>query len=177
MLGMIFTELVEMIENRFSPELADEILSEANLPHGGAYTAVGYYNFDEILTLVSLLSQKTATPVPDLLQAFGCYLFEVFTRSHSGLLAHKHTLFSLLENLHSDIHREVHKLYNAAQLPHFQVLSQTDTGIELEYRSERHLEALAVGLIKGAADFYGHDDVRILLKPGSDGATIIQVNI
>ena len=41
MLGMVFTELVEMVENRFSPELADAVLQEAAPGHGGAYTAVG----------------------------------------------------------------------------------------------------------------------------------------
>mgnify|MGYP001334065265 CR=1 FL=1 len=177
MLGLIFTELVEMVETRFSPELADEILSEANFPHGGAYTAVGYYDFNEILTLVTLLSQKTNTPVTDLVQAFGHYLFESFTRSHSRLLAHKHSLFSLLETLDSDIHREVRKLYSSAQLPSFRILSRTDHSMELEYRSDRHLEPLAVGLIEGAAEFYGIAGVSIRLTPCGDNATVILVHL
>ncbi|MCY0966350.1 heme NO-binding domain-containing protein [Parathalassolituus penaei] len=177
MLGMIFTELVEMIETRFSPELADEILSEANFHHGGAYTAVGYYDFSEIVTLVSLLSQKTNIPVTDLIQAFGKYLFESFTRSHSKMLAHKHSLFSLLETLDQDIHREVRKLYSAAQLPSFRVVSRTDHSMELEYRSKRHLEPLAIGLIEGAAEFYGLEKISITLTPCGEDATLIQVHL
>lgn len=176
MLGLIFTELVEMVEARFSPELADELLDEAGFAHGGAYTAVGYYDHTEILTLVQLLAQKTNIPITELIQEFGCYLFESFTRSHSRLLANKHSLLNLLATLESEIHKEVRKLYSEARLPSFRVLNQFENGIDLEYRSERHLETLAIGLITGAARFYGHDHIRIDTEPAAD-ATIIRVRI
>jgi len=45
MLGIVFTSLVEMLEDNISPEFADEVLVEANLENDGAFTAVGYYHF------------------------------------------------------------------------------------------------------------------------------------
>ena len=179
MLGMIFTELVEMVEDTFSPELADEILTAANLPNGGAYTAVGYYNAEEILSLVTLLSEKTGTPVPDLVQAFGRYLFNSFTRSHAQLLANKHSLFDLLATLDNDIHKEVLKLYSEATLPTFRVMSQSRDCMELEYRSKNHLEPLAIGLIEGAGNYFGHQQLIISQQPdpGSNDATVFRVQI
>jgi len=44
MKGIIFTEFLEMVEDRFSPEIADRIIEAADLPSGGAYTAIGTYD-------------------------------------------------------------------------------------------------------------------------------------
>ena len=177
MLGMIFTVLVEMVEETFSPELADEILAEANLEHGGAYTAVGYYPFEEAVTLVTLLSEKSGIPPEELLRAFGTYLFGAFTSSHARLLANKHSLVDLLKTLDSDIHREVYKLYPEAMLPKFRVLSSNDSELELEYASERRLEPLAIGLMEGAARFFGHDTIHIEQRPFDQGVTLFRVSL
>jgi len=69
MKGIIFTELVEMVEATFSPELMDELMEEADLPSKGIYTSVGTYDHTEILTLVSLLSEKVDMPVVALVHA------------------------------------------------------------------------------------------------------------
>ncbi|MGB1091460.1 MAG: heme NO-binding domain-containing protein, partial [Oceanobacter sp.] len=96
MLGMIFTELVELVEDKFSPELADEILTEANFAHGGSYTSVGYYDHEEIVRLVTLLSEKTGVPAGDLIVEFGKHLFASFTQTHARILADKKTMLDLL---------------------------------------------------------------------------------
>ena len=48
MLGIVFTTLVDMLEEKISPEFADEVLVEADLENEGAFTAVGYYPFSEM---------------------------------------------------------------------------------------------------------------------------------
>ena len=55
MLGIVFTEFMEMVEERFSPEVLDRIMEQAAPANQGAYTAVGYYPHEEILALVVAL--------------------------------------------------------------------------------------------------------------------------
>ena len=74
MKGVVFTEFFDMVEESFSPELAERIIDMAALPNEGAYTAVGTYDAGEMVRLVGALSQETGTPVPDLLFAFGRFL-------------------------------------------------------------------------------------------------------
>ena len=38
MKGVVFTEFLEMVEDIFSPDIADQIVEEADLPSGGVYT-------------------------------------------------------------------------------------------------------------------------------------------
>src|SRR5688500_10275861 len=78
MKGVVFTEFIDMVENRFSLEMAERIISKCDLPSGGAYTAVGTYDHREMVALVAALSNETDTPVPTLLHVYGEHLFGRF---------------------------------------------------------------------------------------------------
>src|SRR4051794_1729847 len=78
MKGIVFTEFLEMVESKFSPELADSIIERAELPSEGVYTTVGTYDHDEMIKLVCCLSQETGISTAELMQAFGLYMFGRF---------------------------------------------------------------------------------------------------
>ncbi|OYT86460.1 MAG: hypothetical protein CFE46_16630 [Burkholderiales bacterium PBB6] len=170
MLGMVFTELMEMVEERFSPEVADAILQKAAPEHGGAYTAVGYYGHGEIVALVVALSELTGVPVPDLVQAFGEHLLGRFTQLYPQMFTQHSQLFDFLASIEPYIHVEVRKLYSNAQLPTFEVLSRNASQMHLLYSSPRKMESLALGLLLGAARHFGQP-VQVRSEPGqgSDG--------
>jgi hypothetical protein len=155
MKGIIFTEFVEMVESRYSPQLLDRILQAAHLPSGGAYTAVGTYDHAEMWSLVVELSKVTEVRMPDLLQAFGEHLLGRFTVGHAHFFKNYRTTFDFLESLDSIIHKEVRKLYPDAELPRFEVGERTAQRMVLLYQSSRHFADLAEGLIRGCAKHYG----------------------
>ena len=78
MKGVVFTEFLEMVEDRFSPEMADRIIEGAKLPSGGVYTTVGTYDHGEMIQLVSCLSEETGIPSAELVRSFGMHLFGRF---------------------------------------------------------------------------------------------------
>ncbi len=172
MLGMVFTELMEMVEERFSPEVADAILQKAAPEHGGAYTAVGYYSHGEIVALVVALSEVTGAPVADLVQAFGEHLMGRFTQLYPQMFTRHNELFDFLASIEPYIHVEVRKLYSNAQLPTFEVLGRGPSQMHLLYSSPRSMEPLALGLLHGAARHFGQP-VQVTSQPGqgSDGKT------
>lgn len=104
MLGIVFTNLVEMVETTFSYELADEILTEADLSTGGAYTSVGLYPFDDIVKIVTALAEKTEIPADTLIYEFGKYLFVKLIEGHQDMMTGKEDLFDILKHLDSNIH-------------------------------------------------------------------------
>jgi len=61
MKGIVFTEFLEMVEAKFSPEMTDRIITESKVPSGGAYSAVGTYDHEEIVALVQALSRATGS--------------------------------------------------------------------------------------------------------------------
>lgn len=154
MLGIIFTNLVEMIETTVSYEMADEILQEANLSSDGIFTSVGHYPLEDVVEIVTLLSKKTDIPPDDLIFAFGKYLFAKLMEGHQHIVSADVTLFELLAQLDSKIHVEVLKLYPNATLPTFSVLNDGPGMIQMLYQSPRQLETLASGLIQGGAEYF-----------------------
>ena len=71
MKGIIFTELLSMVENTMGPEMVETIIDQAELESGGAYTTVGTYPTKEIEALVHQLELQTQLSRDQLLEAFG----------------------------------------------------------------------------------------------------------
>lgn len=155
MLGLVFTELLDMIESRYSPELADRVRRRSALTHGGAYTTTGYYPHQEILRIFASLSDETGQPTDTMIRAFGHHLLERFASAYPDLFAGKPTLYDFLASIETHVHSEVHKVYPEARLPRLQVLTRGPDHLRLAYHSPQRMEVLATGLIEGAADLYG----------------------
>ena len=84
MKGIIFTAFLDLVEEKFGMEMLEDVISSANLPNEGAYTAVGTYDHDELITMVVILSEKSAIAVEDLVKAFGQYLFGVLSETYEN---------------------------------------------------------------------------------------------
>jgi len=149
MKGVVFTEFLEMVESRFSPEVADRIIESSNLPSGGAYTSVGTYDHAELFQLVTKLSEETKQPVPVLVRDFGKHLFTIFHLKYANFFKGVPDTFQFLKNIESYIHVEVKKLYTDAELPRFEFRQLDADRLELTYRSTRPLADLAEGLVLG----------------------------
>jgi hypothetical protein len=170
MKGIVFTELLEMIEDKFGYKLVDQLLQESNLPSGGIYTAIGTYDHAEMVTLVNKLSQQTNIPVPDLLRSYGQYMFTSFTRSYRPFVDRADSAFSLLSSVQHYVHVEVRKLYPDAELPHFTIEQPAENHLRMHYISERKLADFAHGLIEGCLATFGEKATitkTILVEDGS----------
>lgn len=155
MKGVVFTEFQQMVEQQFGLDVLDEILADCDLSTGGAYTAVGTYDYRELIQLVVSLSQHSGKPVPDLIRAFGHYLFGSFADTYPQFLEGIQSTTELLRNVQSTIHVEVRKLYPEAELPEFEFAELSYKSWELTYRSKRPFAELAHGLIEAAVRHYG----------------------
>lgn len=160
MKGIIFTEFLNLVEERFGLEIVDEILQVANLKSGGAYTSLGTYEHEELLTLVGLLSKRTGIDSSALVQAFGHHLISGFTRRYSEFFEAEANTLQFLTSLEGHIHREVRKLYNDTELPRFEWEFTQSNVLKLTYMSRRPFANLARGMIEATALHYG-DELKI----------------
>jgi hypothetical protein len=157
MKGIVFTEFLEMVEERFGLEMVDHIVEQSVLASGGAYTAVGTYDHDELLQLVGHLSTTITKPVPDLVRAFAHHLFQSFTSAYPYVLEGMNSSIELLQNVEGFIHVEVKKLYPDAELPKITFRRLGDDCWELIYRSSRPFADLCEGLIDACSKHFGDD--------------------
>jgi len=177
MKGIVFSEFIELVEDKFGFDMADEIIEEADLPSGGAYTSVGTYDHHELLTLVTLLSEKTGVSIEDLVKVFGEHMLGQFVKGYPTFFEEVDNCFDFLDTIENRVHIEVKKLYPEAELPTFTTTLKTDKAMTLIYESKRPFSALAFGLIKGSASYYG-EQIEIEMKDASiDGQTIVHFEL
>jgi hypothetical protein len=171
MKGVVFTEFLDFVAERFGDDTVDDIIDASQLPSGGAYTAVGTYSHAEMVQLCGALAEHTGTPAPDLVRGFGTHLSGSFASGYPDFFSRAGgNFFDFLESIEAHIHVEVRKLYPDAELPSFTVEERTPTRLVMVYRSPRRMGDLAEGLIIGSAQKFGVEArVQTATVDGSDG--------
>ena len=154
MKGIVFTEFLEMVEQKFGIEVLDSILETSDLKSDGVYTAVGTYDFKEMVTLITGLSKETSIEVQTLIHAYGVYFFDVLVKSYPNIFDYYKTAFDLLAGIEKHIHVQVRKIYPDAELPYFIVHEETVNKLVLEYQSERAMYGFALGLMERTLEHY-----------------------
>jgi hypothetical protein len=161
MLGIVFTEFLELVEERFGLEMTDRILQDPSLKSGGAYTSVGNYPHAEMVALVTQLNQATGIPVPDLLKVYGEHLFGRLAATFPHLVAEAKDSIGMFTLIDAHIHVQVKKLYPQAELPRFEHEMLDADRMLLRYTSTRRMADLAEGLMMGCAKHFNERvDVR-----------------
>ena len=154
MKGLVFRTFLDMIEESFSLEMVEEVIERSELKTHGAYTNVGSYDYHELLTMVTHLSDMTGVPVPQLVHRFGARMFGYFEKTHTQYFE-KHTdTFGFLSTLENQIHVDVRKIHQNAEVPTFYYDLQTPDVLVLTYRSSRPFSDLAHGLIEATIKHY-----------------------
>lgn len=179
MKGVVFTEFLSFVAERYGDDAVDDIVESSPLASGGAYTAVGTYSHEELAALCRALSERTGEHPTGLVRQFGMHLSDAFAKGYPSFFSRSASFFDFLESIEAHIHVEVRKLYPDAELPTFMVEERTPARLVLLYRSPRRMAALAEGLIAGTARRFGVEArVHATQVEASDGeATRFVVDI
>ena len=167
--GIIFTELVGFLDHAGGPDFAEKVLEDAGLPHGGAYSRVARYPWQEAVRVVEAASRETGAEFSDLCQQFGAYLFERFTVLYPEIIGRYSDAEALLSHVEDHIHEDVKILYPDAEPPTVTVRNEGNR-LRVEYASHRPFAHIAHGLVAGAMNHFG--DLRDLeWLTSSEGGT------
>jgi hypothetical protein len=155
MIGVIFTEFLELVENQFGYAMVDRLLSDCQLQSQGVYTSVGSYNYEELMVMVAKLSEITQIAKADLIKLFGRTLFPKLVKAHGNLIENIEDSLDLVSQVDNSIHVEVFKLYPNAELPVFKTRRISQDQLELIYQSKKPLATFAEGMLYGCAEHFG----------------------
>lgn len=154
MKGIVFTEFIDLVEDKFGLEVVDQLINSASLESKGVYTAVGTYKFEEMLTLLSNLSLLTDVTINDLLHVYGLHFFSVLLKHHPDIFNMYSDPLDLLASIEKHIHVHVRKIYPNAELPRFEILSRSNERLEMVYYSSRSMYSFALGLMESTFQHY-----------------------
>ena len=172
MKGIVFTEFLDLVEDKFGLEMVDKIIYQSNLESEGIYTAVGTYSFSEMLQLVTNLSGNTGISTDDLLLVYAEHFFSVIETSYPGLLATYKDPIEMLASIENHIHVEVQKIYPDAELPTFIVEEKTENSITMVYKSSRAMHHFGLGLMNKTFEHFNTKASIVLEKIKEDGTEV-----
>ncbi len=137
MKGIIFTEFLELVEEKFGLTVLDDILDRAG--DEGVYTAVGSYDHRKLVSVIVHLSQVTGLSVEQLQEVFGEAVFDnlLASISNRSSLHQCHSTFQFIRHVEEYIHVEVKKLYPDAKPPEFIFIEQDRMKMVFDYKSAR----------------------------------------
>ncbi len=172
MKGIVFTEFLELVESKFGLETVDTIINDSDLSSKGIYTAIGTYDFAEMLSLLTHLSTHTNISIDDLLLVYGEHFFDVLAASYPQLIDKYEDPIELLSSIENHIHVEVRKIYPEAELPTFEIISKSKTSLIMMYKSSRAMYNFGLGLMNKTFSHYNAKATILLDKIKEDGTEV-----
>lgn len=147
MKGVIFTELIEMIENLMGLKITNEIIEDAGLENQGAYTAAGTYPYQDLVKLMESLSKHSSTSKEKLLWSYGEYLFYRLTEEYAKKLSESPNAFDFIQQLEQIISMEILKYNPRVSQFMVRVIQQDKNTLEVLYDSEKRISQLIEGAL------------------------------
>lgn len=172
MKGIVFTEFIDLVEDKFGLEMVDKIISQSQLESKGIYTSVGTYQFSEMLQLLRNLSTNTNISIDDLLLVYAEHFFGVLKASYPDLISAYNDPIEMLASIENHIHVEVKKIYPDAELPTFKVLEKTDNKLIMIYKSSRSMHHFGLGLMNKTFEHFNSTATIVMEKINEDGTEV-----
>ena len=172
MKGIVFTEFLDLVEEKFGLEMVDNIIEKANLESEGVYTSVGTYKISEMLQLLQNLRANTNISIDNLLLTYGEHFFGVLKETYPGLLATYKDPIEMLSSIENHIHVEVRKIYPDAELPKFEVVEKTSNSLVMIYKSSRAMHHFGLGLMNKTFEHFNSSAIIELEKIRPDGTEV-----
>ncbi|MDN3698254.1 MULTISPECIES: heme NO-binding domain-containing protein [Vibrio] len=176
MKGIIFTEFLELVEDKFGLDTLDQVLQLS--ADEGVYTSVGSYNHKDLVTLIINLSKITGVSAEELQRVFGQSVFTdlLNTLPPEASLLQCNTTFQFIHHVEDYIHVEVKKLYPDAQPPQFNFISETSSEMVMDYRSARCMSHVCLGLIEGCAAHFS-ETIISQMEPLDPSQSVVRFHL
>lgn len=142
-------------------EFANKVIENAHLENKGAYTAIGFYQHQDILKLMESLNEFVNTPRNRLLKSYGEYFFYRLSLKYPESISKYSSTFSFLQQAPLLLDREIRKLEPEGYVPEIKTELLNPYSMHLYYYSEDKLSYLLEGLISGCI---GQFEEQISLK-------------
>ena len=182
MKGIIFTEFLDLVEERFGLEMVDQIICQSRLESQGAYTSIGAYNFYEFLQLLHNLSKNKNISLINLLSVYATQIFSAMHAIHPEMLVSYNNPIEMIAamNQHIEIIFNIKnaspsgllKAESFSPFPLFIVKEKTENLLIINYISHRGMQHFWLGLMHEMFKHFNETATIVLEKIKKDGTEI-----
>jgi predicted hydrocarbon binding protein len=153
--GFIFSEIKKYVETKFDRATWVAILENAGLTKK-EYENFREYGDEEAVAIVGTASEMTGIAVADVLEDFGFFLGGDLLKVYRPIIDREWKTIDFLSNVEETIHHVV-RTRNQARPPALVCNRLGPKEVMILYRSPRKMCALARGIARGVAEYYGEE--------------------
>tara|TARA_B100000809_G_scaffold67935_1_gene65088 strand:- start:6283 stop:6822 length:540 start_codon:yes stop_codon:yes gene_type:complete len=172
MRGIVFREFLELVEEKFGLEMADNIITSSELNSNGVCTSLGTYSFSEMLQLLTHLSTNTGLSIGNLLLVYADHFFGVIKKSYPNILSIYKDPIEMISSIEKLIHIKVRKIDPESELPIFEVIEKTDNSLTMKYNSSRSMHFFGLGLMNKTFEHFNATATIEIEKIKADGTEV-----
>jgi len=154
MKGIVAKCLEELVVNKYGKENWEEILKKSDLPIDLKIYSHKNIPDDVILKVINNACSVLDVSFEQIADIFGSYWINDFvSKKYFAFFKPKYSAKDFLLQMNR-IHEKMTERIENAKPPHFEFEDVTDNSIVMSYHSERHLEPIWLGIIKGVGEYY-----------------------
>ena len=153
MRGIIFLKLKHFVETKFGIPAWKGLLESGGVANK-TYLPGDNYDDAELVALVGAAVTATGLPAPAIIEDFGVFIAPSLLGMYKHLLKPEWRTLDVIEHTENTIHQVVRVNQPGAKPPVLSVKRVRGNEVIIDYRSQRKLCFLAVGIAKGMAQEY-----------------------
>jgi hypothetical protein len=162
--GIILNQFQRFVMQRFGREAWPALVRTANVTLGEGLLAVdAVYRDADLMALLAAVTRASGLPATALLQDFGTYLAPTLLRVYEPLVDPAWRTLEVIEHTESAIHTVVRQRNPNATPPELRVRRVAPHEVAIDYRSERRLCSLAIGIVRGLAQHFA--ELVVITEP------------
>ncbi len=173
--GIIHIGMKNFVEAKHGISAWTAILEKAGFSQK-TYFKDKIYPDEEAVAIVKAASELTGASPENIMEDFGKFLMPLLMMLYRDHIQPEWKTVDMLMHTEANIHDVVRKEMPDAKPPKLQFERIGDKEVRLHYNSPRCMSAVAKGLIRGVADYYG-EEVTLSEEEVPDGGSEILVTV
>jgi predicted hydrocarbon binding protein len=150
--GIIFIELMKMVERFFGQLAWNAVLRDAGL-ESKIYMPMGHYPDSDAGEIISAIAMRADEDVKTVMEDFGEFIVPDLMSLYRPIIQPEWGLLELLENTDRVIHRALRRRSSGAFPPALRVV-RTGEEVLITYSSARPMCGISIGVIRGLSKHY-----------------------
>jgi hypothetical protein len=163
--GSMFFLMKEFIVSNYGNETWMELTKKTGVD--SLYDIHKNYPASEMFLIIKAVTDHTGLSESIIKEKLGAHLVPMLLTMYKAHIRPEWKTFEMLENTELVMHKAVRKQENEAKPPILNVSRVHDKLLIIDYYSKRKMASLAIGIIKGIAEFYNESE-KINVVPMCD---------
>ncbi|WP_426062121.1 heme NO-binding domain-containing protein [Hymenobacter sp. B1770] len=135
------------------------------------------YPDEHVYALVGRAAEMTGIPAEELHEKFGEYLVPDLMYMYQKLVRPEWKTLDMIEHTEMTMHKQVRQEHSKNAPPVLEVTRINENELMIEYVSPRRMSGLAVGIVRGLANYYDEADRIDVMPTTSENGERVHIHV